>query len=420
MKIIVLVDSIWGGHHPTYFKIFAKTLLELGYEVIALSPEPEEVSQWVASHCPEFLDRFYSFDLPEPAISQIPYLQSHRWRKLYNTLLGLARWKILTKRIREIASKLDKTPDLVFFADLRSHGSQLGHLIFNRNIFLLNRETIFPIAWSGLNFCPAIRVPPKFSITRFAITKFDWLKRFQMFLSPYCKAMAILDEGVTSQVQSQLLGKPVIVFPDFTDESPPDLDYEISQKVYVKAAGRKIVGLLGMIDTGKGALILLEMSRQATDHWFFVFAGSLAEKGFTDEDLARFQLFIKEQPDNCFFHLTRIPDESQYNALVKVCDVVLNVRRNFPYSSNTLTKAALFQKPVIASKNYCIGERVEKFNLGYTVEEGNTTQCLEALERLYEQLATGYREIQPDFKGYSRLHSIEQLKVAFQTLLEYV
>lgn len=413
MKIIVLVDSIWGGHHPTYFKIFAKTLLELGYEVIALSPEPEEVIQWVASHCPEFLDRFYSFDLPEPAISQIPYLQSHRWRKLYNTLLGLAGWKILNKRIREIARKLSKTPDLIFFAYLGGTHNSLGHLIFNRNISLLNRETIFPLAWSGLSFTTAPRVTTGLSVTRF-----DWLKRFRMSISPYCKAIGILDEGIASQLQTQLLGKPVIVFPDITDESPPDLDYEVAQKIYIKAAGRKIVGLLGMIGCGKDALTLLEASQQMTGSWFFVFAGSLVG---TESYIARFQAIAETNPDNCFFHLTRIPDESQFNSLVKLCDVLWTVHSHFVFpSSNLLTKAALFEKLVIANNDYCIGERVKKFNLGYTIEPGNVPQCLEVLERLHKQLTTGYWEIQPDFEGYSRIHSIEQIKVAFQTLLEYV
>ncbi|MFN7557011.1 MAG: glycosyltransferase family 1 protein, partial [Microcystis sp.] len=66
MKTIALVDPLWGGHHPTYLKFFAKTLLELGHEVIVLCPAPEEVNQWIIGCCPELTNRLHCFELNEP------------------------------------------------------------------------------------------------------------------------------------------------------------------------------------------------------------------------------------------------------------------------------------------------------------------------------------------------------------------
>jgi hypothetical protein len=109
------------------------------------------------------------------------------------------------------------------------------------------------------------------------------------------------------------------------------------------------------------------------------------------------------------FYLTQIPSESQFNALVKISDVLFAVRENFPYSSNTLIKAACFQKLVIANQQYCI-ERVKKFHLGYTIESGNIAQCVSLLEKLRTELSTGRLLIEPDFERYRQLHSTEELE----------
>ncbi|MFN6271296.1 MAG: glycosyltransferase family 1 protein [Microcystis sp.] len=399
MKTIALVDSIRGGHHPTYFKIFAKTLLELGHEVIALSPEPEEVSQWVASHCPELASNFHSFELHEPSPSQFSC------RRLQARAMAVACWQRVAQSIQEISSKLGKAPDITFFAWLDTYLGLIPAIT----------DPIFPYPWSGLYFQPGyLRIPPKLRWMRHGI-----LNPLSVLKSPHCPVVAVLDEGIADKLQ-QKLNKPVVVLTDITDESPPDMDFEIVKKIRAKAAGRKIVGLLGSLDRRKGTLTLLEVSQQVSDRWFFVFAGRLAEPAFTAAELAKIEEIVKANPDNCFFYWNSIPDGSGFNAVVQVCDVLYAAYENFPYSSNILTKAAIFEKPVIASKNYCMGERVEKFNLGYGIEGGSVSQCVSILERLHEELSTGSLSIQPDFEGYRRLHSIEQLISAFQKILEFV
>jgi glycosyltransferase involved in cell wall biosynthesis len=399
LKTIALVDTLWGGHHPTYLKFFAKTLLELGHEVISLCPEPEEMNLWIASHCPELQPRFHSFELHEPATRPIPI------RRLQAKAMAVARWQRVAQSIQEISSKLGKAPDITFFAWLDTYLGLIPAIT----------DTIFPYPWSGLYFQPGyLRIPPKLQWMRHGI-----LNPLSVLKSSHCPVVAVLDEGIADKLQ-QKLNKPVVTFPDITDESAPDINFEIAQKIRAKAAGRKIIGLLGSLDKRKGTLTLLEVSQQVSDRWFFVFAGRLPEPAFTAAELAKIEEIVKANPDNCFFYWNSIPDGSGFNAVVQVCDVLYAAYENFPYSSNILTKAAIFEKPVIASKNYCMGERVEKFNLGYGIEGGSVSQCVSILERLHEELSTGNLSIQPDFEGYRRLHSIEQLRAAFQKILEFV
>jgi len=399
LKTIALVDTLWGGHHPTYLKFFAKTLLDLGNEVISLCPEPEEMNLWIASHCPELASNFHSFELHEPSPSKFS------GRRLLARAMAVARWQRAAQSIQEISSKLGKAPDITFFAWLDTYLRLIPAIT----------DTIFPYPWSGLYFRPRyLRIPPKFQWMRHGI-----LNPLSVLKSSHCPVVAVLDEGIAEKLQ-QKLNKPVVVLTDITDESPPDMSFEIAQKIRAKAAGRKIIGLLGSLDKRKGTLTLLEVSRQASDRWFFVFAGRLAEPAFTAAELARIEEIVKANPDNCFFYLNSIPDGSRFNAVVQVCDVLYAAYENFPYSSNILNKAAIFEKPVIASKNYCMGERVQKFNLGYGIEGGSVSQCVSILERLHEELSTGNLSIQPDFEGYRHRHSIDQLISAFQKILEFV
>ena len=118
--------------------------------------------------------------------------------------------------------------------------------------------------------------------------------------------------------------------------------------------------------------------------------------------------------------MTRIPTEQQFNAVVQICDVLYAAYENFQTSSNLLTKAALFEKPIIASDDYCIGERVRNYQLGYTVKESDVMGCVLILQRLHQESSRGCLSIKPDFEGYRQKHSLAQLRTALQTSLQFL
>ena len=64
-----------------------------------------------------------------------------------------------------------------------------------------------------------------------------------------------------------------------------------------------------------------------------------------------------------------IPGEPQFNAFINACDVIFTGYLNFKGSSNLLTKAAYFNKPVIASEGFCMGKRVEKYHTGIVIKQ---------------------------------------------------
>lgn len=380
-------------------KVIAKTLLELGHAVISACPDPQEMSIWMNSHCLQAANHFESVALHEPKISQ-PFI-----RRLQAKAMTLARWQQAARCVQERNAQTGKAPDFIFFPWLDSYLGLPPAIV----------DRIFPYRWSGLYFQPRYSLLPK---------KWQWLRRgmvnpISVLSSTGCRMVAIQDETVASLLEHRL-GKPIVTFPDFTDESYPDMSFELIPQILSKAAGRKIIGLLGSLERRKGMLTLLDVTQQMGNDWFFVFAGKLAETTFTREELARIQEVVQADPDNCLFHLTRIPTEQQFNAVVQICDVLYAAYENFQTSSNLLTKAALFEKPIIASDDYCIGERVRNYQLGYTVKESDVMGCVLILQRLHRESLRGCLSIKPDFEGYRQKHSLAQLRTALQTSLQFL
>ncbi len=399
-KTIALVDTLWNGHHAIYLKLFAQTLLELGHEVIVLCPAPIEINQWIAVNCPDKQNYFHSFKLNEPRLVNLPS------ESLQIAAMKLSRWQQLAQNLRKISSNLGKSIDLTFLAFLDAYvGTYMSPLIIDR---------IFPHPWSGLYFHPNfLRLKLKYESMRLG-----FLNPLSLFNSIYCPAIALLDEGVVKKL-TQKINKPIITFPDFTDNSSPEMDCSLVKQILIKADGRKIIGLVGGQDKRKGFLTLLRISQKANSSWFFIFIGEFIESTFDKKELLEIKSIIQKNPENCLFNLTRIPTESQYNAIIKSCDILYCVQENFLHSSNTLTKAAIFKKPVISGNDHCIGERVKDFNLGYRIETGNINQCVDLLESVNKEFLIGELSIKPNFESYQKLHSIEQLKSRFQELLDF-
>lgn len=405
MKTIALIDIRWSGHHPTYFKLFTKTLLELGYQVIALCPNPAELNEWIISNCSNQTERFYPFQLqkPDDNLSLIG-----RYRLIYRFYLiftAIKRWQHTASTLQKACLKIGISPDLVFFTYLDSYlGSYLTHNWVDK---------IFPYKWSGLYFQPRhLRGQRKFEFIRHG-----FLNPHAVLQSSYCQSVAILDEGVAEKLQNSIKDKPIVIFPDFTDESPPDTNFIIAKEVLQKAKGRKIIGLLGALEKRKGLLTLLKIAQLTLEEdWFFIFVGELKKYTFMPKELIEIEAVFNSDTKNCFFHLERIPNESQFNALVDLCDILFAVY-DYPHSSNILTKAAIFEKPVIVGDEFCMAERVRQFQLGFTVNEKNTTQCIEAIRQLCDKSDLNNTQIQLRFKDYRRAHSIEQLHLKFQEIL---
>lgn len=382
-----------------YLKLFSKAILSLGNKIMVFCPQPERMRELVIDdpNAKEKVLGYFEFSAPKASAFPLKTLRP----ALYSTKL----WLASRRAIKTAIATTGCIPDLVFFPWLDDYvGYLLSHYVIDR---------IFPYNWTGLYFHPYfLRHKVRFLFLRRGLMDFT-----EAFHSTNCKTVAVLDEGIQNNLQNILKNKLVVVFPDVTDDSFPDRAFPIVHEILEKANGRKIIALVGSIAKRKGMQMLLDIARKTTkENWFFVFVGKFAGESFEIGERAEIQQTLDDQPENCFFHFDFIQGEPQLNALVEASDILFAVYEKFAHSSNILTKAAIFEKPVIVSTGHCMEERVKAYNTGVSVEYGNVQQCIEGIHYLLEQASKKGETAKANYEGYRKEHSMERLTNAFNAI----
>lgn len=392
-KTIALIDWSWKGHHPTYFCLFARKLLELGCEVRAFCPVPDDVRKRLS-------------DLPEEL----------RARLSCECLLGWAaaprgtpqRWRPVVSALRSFLSlrrKLTraKSPDLLFFA-----------CIYDWEFFHYPAaKVLLPWRWSGLYL-------QSFGFRKTTSHLYAWHRKWscpEKFIgSDRLLALATLDEGIREPVEAMAGAGKYVVFPDITDSSPPeDGEGTLAGKLRRFAGARPVITLCGMLYPQRGVELFLKTAL-ANPQWCFALVGEIPY--FDDEKSGRALLddFLRKHPHG-FFHPMKVPDGAVYNGVVAASDVIWNVHIDWPGSSNTLTKAALFQKPVLVADKHLLVERVREFRLGEVCRDDSAESASEALGRLLSPATEWRTALPPRWSEYCERHSPERLLEAFGEIL---
>ena len=374
MKIAV-IDSTQSGHRETFYKQFARSWQALGHEVCLVAPTPVEDAPAI-EHRPL---AFRSL-LPLPAGKPL----QKKWTLLRNAMIRLQNLSMLRAHLREVH------PDLVFFACLDDFLPTLS------TPFLLRQ--LMPYRWSGL-------------LVQSALPTFKWYVPDvrPALRHPQCTGIGVLNEYTVDALQSW---QPHIeCMPDFADLSAPNMDYPLAQEINQKAAGRKVISLLGSINKRKGIDLLMNTIPQLDPtRYYFVIAG---QPSLTTDETERLQTFAAHH-DNVLLSLQRIPTEADFNALVVASDVIFAAYLNFTGSSNLLTKAAAFGKPVLGSTGQCIGKRLLTYGTGLSSTSESTLQCKAVIEQLCD-INTICAE---NLTKYADLHRTERLLDCLNNLIE--
>ena len=306
-------------------------------------------------------------------------------------LVVLQNAAIRLRNLKSVRRQLDDFhPDLVFFPCLDDMLPTLGPMcLFDR---------LLPYRWSGL-------------LVQSALPR--WQKGMPD-VRPYLSSSHCLGVGVLNEYSADDLKafQPhVWCMPDFTDLSAPDPSYPLLQTLRQRAGGRKVVSLLGSIGMRKGVTLLQQViPLLPEDEYFFLIAG----RSWLDKAETSRLRSLESGRTNCLFSLERIPDEACFNALVAASDVIFAVYRNFTGSSNLLTKAAAFQRPVIVSQGACMGWRAEKYDIGRAIVETDANACRKAIADLCHDT----KDRTEAYDRYLQQHSLTRLRSCLETLQE--
>lgn len=234
---------------------------------------------------------------------------------------------------------------------------------------------------------------------------------FDPLRSPRLQSLGVLDPNLVEPYRSRTGGKPVFVFPDLTDPEHPaahEPEAGLANKLRALAGGRKVVALLGHLKLSKG---LEAFTRAAADprlqDVIFFLGGEIDWDG-VPRHLRSELMTAWERSPNILTHLQRI-EEKAFNGVLRMADVVYAAYVDFPFSSNVLTKAAIFQRPIVVTEGQLMGERVREFGLGAVVPDRNPQAVADAILELLSSAGTP-SGMSARYKAYAELHSYQRLK----------
>jgi glycosyltransferase involved in cell wall biosynthesis len=228
------------------------------------------------------------------------------------------------------------------------------------------------------------------------------------------RAVAMVDEDFAPVVE-KTLQKPAVVFPDITDESWQP-DHPLEQRFRRQAGTDKLVVCIGHLRPDKGVGTLAQVAlRPDAGGLAFGFAGEV-DWWMNAKNRAYLEQALVLAP-RAMFHFCKVPEGLPYNAILRSCDVIFAAYSNFPNSSNSLTKAAIFEKPIIVSEGHLMARRVRDYRMGEVVPQDDPAATLAAIRRITDDYPAWLAARQPRWQEYRELHSHEALTRAFSRLL---
>jgi glycosyltransferase involved in cell wall biosynthesis len=380
---VLLLDWNASGHHLTYMRSYIQALAALEIPVMALGSSPSSLEDLReengASRVATGRLQRFRFKRPWP-------------QPLRSFLNRRAMSASLRRGMRNCASMFGCRPSLLFF-----------NTIYHQDAGILSRlAAISGLPYSGL----LLHSPPARSDKKSAALE-------QLMGNPKCRAYGVLDE--TFAVKTAPSGRAVL-FPDISDGSFSK-DHPVIGELRQFARGRPLVLAIGHLQPSKGVAALAKIAiRPENEDIAFAFIGEISWSMFTQEETAILKT-AKQNLKNCHFKEGRMPDGFPYNGCVHACDILFAAYRNFPHSSNTLTKGAMFEKPVIVSDGHLMASRVRAFRLGEIVRQDNEDDILRAIRRIANAAPSWARLASPRWADYRDLHSSKTLEDSFARLI---
>jgi hypothetical protein len=217
---------------------------------------------------------------------------------------------------------------------------------------------------------------------------------------PSYRGTCFLDEAVSTTYQQKMPERTFEYLPDIADVSLPERMTPLAKQILDRAANRKIVFMGGSIGKQKNLARWFELITLAgTKDWFFVQIGRLNHNNLLPEDQLALEHIVNHPPENLWIQPEYLADERQFNEVISLSDVVFAVYRDFARSSNMLSKAAYFEKPILVATGQLMGKRVEHYKIGLLVAQDSAASIYQGLLALdaIENIKDNFMRYRQDF-----------------------
>lgn len=387
-RVVVYAESnVWLGHGATQRRVFLDTMLSMGWTVILLAWEELAPSRETVREFEHAAGKLH--------VTSIPATTGRRTRE---------RWTMLQSLIEKAEQDTGWRADLVFLSwydGLRPRRKDLKSCLG-----ILTRP------WVGFYFMPthfrrgtSVRLDKRFQQA--------WVD-YQLLRQPLARGLAVLDEGLGFPLRWVLGGKPLVTMPEITETEV--LDAEEARQLRRLAGTRPIIALMGHLSPRKGVLNFLRASAGIDPaKAFFLMAGKFAAKDFRPHEQEELERLMRPR-ENLHLHLSHIEDARLFNGLFNACDIHVLVYQNFFHSSGLLAKAAVFEKPVIVAERHCMGERVERLGMGWTVPAKDPDALRVCILRVLARTPDEEARLRRGWRTYQACNTREALRESLQQL----
>lgn len=430
--ISILIVVSWHGHHPSYCTQFIRACGSFSEKIFVIAPEGADP-----------LERL-GVDQSIAAKTEVIHFSNRYSRSGFSKIRSLIDdYSDLRKIVSSIIEAEPKAKVFLFHTDLGSFFWNISHL----PMLVLLIRVLLPWSCSGLIISPDRewplekagnwldhllgeaadhRNPLRFlraasdvflhGVGKVIRNLYFWQRNFVLRRS-FFDLIALEDERYMDSLTS-CTGKKTAFLPETTSvevaDPPPDLVRHISER----KGGLIVVGLLGAIGPRKGIDLLAGVLRNFnTEGFLFVVAGPCDPNEFP----ASLRNFLTNEIcnySNVIFSPHSIPSEPEFNAIIKACDILYCAYKGHLHSSNVISKAAAFGKPVLVSGGELMAKRVVEYRLGIVLPERSAKACIDALRKMGSSMY--FREFQETskFSQYMEDHSFESLQRVMISLSE--
>lgn len=416
MKTLALINPISGhGHLDSWHALFVEAFLRRGYRVIAITPLGNRLRSRISTDAsPSMKHRLFIGGMsPDAHRKKLPL----RVRVL-KEIVRIGR-HVPNRMVQERAeSLLRRFPS-------RGRGG----------------EGIAPLALgAGLNACVAsCGIRPDAALVMYmdsmATLSADW-RHFEeacgvswagihftgmsftakpgdeFYDSPGFSGLALLSDDSAKRFAEWFPGKRFVAVPDVTYAGLPKKLPGWLRNALRRSRGRKVIVCGGSM-TGRKNIAFLRrvMERLDPAEWFLLMVGRPYKNTFNHEDLAFWQDAEFGRFENVFVMPEFIDDERDFNAMISHADVIFAAYRDFNCSSNMLSKAATFEKPVVVPRGTYIGEEVVRYGIGVAVALSDAEQAAESMSLLVRQppIASAFAKYRSEIKTEGIVDCLEPL-----------
>jgi hypothetical protein len=437
-RYVVLYNPISNeGHLDSWHVLFIKLLRQAGQAVIALSPDPVSLIQKLQAQGLEQTEALIvlgtagmpSTSLPRTAQLSIARAAWLRWQALNDKALYQRTWYRAPVQALDFLLKAAhsfyrqaRQPRVQSFSPsattlepkqfcdqvnlaLRQYPGQVK-AVFNMYVdaYPTDQSTWVNFAfwqdtpWFGLCISPSP------------------LPTAGYYSVPSYRGTCFLDEVVCATYRQHMPERVFEYLPDIADTSLPEEVSPLTKQILERAAGRKIVFMGGSIGKQKNLARWFELIALTNPNdWFFVQIGRLNHNNLLPEDQLALARVVNDPPENLWIQPEYLADERQFNEIISVSSVIFAVYRDFARSSNMLSKAAYFEKPLLVAAGQLMGKRVEHYKIGLAVAQDSASSMYEGMLTL-----DGIENIKDNFGLYRQDFNEAAMQAKLGTILKSV